>query len=166
VVKDSLDTGKCYQDTHLFERQNAYHIQMDSIWIGICKTWFTRPQMLSQYNLCSRNQRTRHWTALKKCDVVWNIPNVAYSCSVFLNLFFVTYFLYIHFKCYPESSLYPPPPPALLLYPPIPTSWPWHSPVLRHIKFAMPRGLSSQWWPTRPSSATYAARDTSSGGTG
>jgi hypothetical protein len=34
---------------------------------------------------------------------------------------------------------------------------------LGHIKFARPRGLSSQWWPTRPSSATYAARDTSSG---
>jgi hypothetical protein len=27
------------------------------------------------------------------------------------------------------------------------------------MKFARPRGLSSQWWPTRPSSATYAARD-------
>ena len=50
--------------------------------------------------------------------------------------------------------------------PPIPTSWPWRSPVLRHIKFARPSGLSSQWWPTRPSSATYAVRDTSSGDTG
>jgi hypothetical protein len=29
-----------------------------------------------------------------------------------------------------------------------------------------PRGLSSQWWLTRPSSATYATRDTSSGDTG
>jgi hypothetical protein len=56
-------------------------------------------------------------------------------------------------------------PPALLPYPPTPTSWPWHSPVLGHIKFARPRGLSSQWWPTRPFSATYAARDMSSGGT-
>jgi hypothetical protein len=27
-------------------------------------------------------------------------------------------------------------------------------------------GLSSQWWLTRPSYATYAARDMSSGGTG
>ena len=53
------------------------------------------------------------------------------------------------------------PPP--LPYPPIPTSWPWHSPVLRHIKFARPRGLSSQWWSTRPSSATYATRVQSSG---
>jgi hypothetical protein len=54
-------------------------------------------------------------------------------------------------------------PQPLLSYLPIPTSWPWSSPVLGHIKFARPRGLSSQWWPTRPSSATYAARDMSSG---
>jgi hypothetical protein len=26
------------------------------------------------------------------------------------------------------------------------------------------KGLSSHWWPTRPSSATYATRDTNSGG--
>jgi hypothetical protein len=77
---------------------------------------------------------------------------------------FIRYFLHLHFKCYPESPLYPHP--TLLPYPPTPTSWPWHSPVLGHIKIARPRGLSSQWWPTRPSSATYADRDTSSGGTG
>jgi hypothetical protein len=39
-------------------------------------------------------------------------------------------------------------------------------PLYCHIKFAIPRGLSSQWWLTRPSSTTYAARDTSSWGTG
>jgi hypothetical protein len=78
--------------------------------------------------------------------------------------FLIRYFLYFHFKCYPESPLYPPP--TLLLYQPTPTSWPWHSPVLGHIKFVRPRGLSSQIWPTRPSSATYAARDMSSGSTG
>jgi hypothetical protein len=33
-----------------------------------------------------------------------------------------------------------------LPYPPTPTSWPWCSPVLRHIKFARPMGLSLQWW--------------------
>jgi hypothetical protein len=75
---------------------------------------------------------------------------------------FIRYFLYMHFKCYLKSSLYPLP--ILLPYPPTPASWSWHSPVLEHIKFATPRGLSSQWWPTRPSSATYAARDMSSGG--
>jgi hypothetical protein len=53
-----------------------------------------------------------------------------------------------------------------LPYPPTPTSWPWRSPILGNIKFARPRGLSSQWWPTRPTSDTYAARDTISGGTG
>jgi hypothetical protein len=64
------------------------------------------------------------------------------------------------------SRKYPITPPLssiLLPYPPTPTSWPWHSPVLGHKKFARPRGLSSQWWPTRPSSAIYASRDTSSG---
>jgi hypothetical protein len=64
-------------------------------------------------------------------------------CFVFCSRgFCIRYFLYIHFKCYPKSSLYPPP--ALLPYSPTPTSWPWHSPVLGHIKFARPRGLSSQ----------------------
>ena len=36
------------------------------------------------------------------------------------------------------------PPPALLPYPPTPASWPWHSPELGNIKFAILRGLSSQ----------------------
>jgi hypothetical protein len=77
--------------------------------------------------------------------------------------FFIRYFIYIHFKFQMLSRKFPIPSPCLLPYPPTPTSWPWRSPVLRHIKFAIPRGLSSQWWPIRPSSATYAARDTSSG---
>ena len=53
--------------------------------------------------------------------------------------------------------------PSSLPSPRTPISWPWHSPILGHIKFAIPRGLSSQWWLTRPSSDTYAARDMSSG---
>jgi hypothetical protein len=55
---------------------------------------------------------------------------------------FIRYFLHLHFKCYLKSPLCPPP--TLLPYPPTPTSWPWHSPVLGHIKFARPRGLYSQ----------------------
>jgi hypothetical protein len=73
----------------------------------------------------------------------------------------IRYFLHLHFKCYPKS----PPDPHPLPYPPTPTSWPWRSPVLGHIKFARPRGLSSQCWPTRPSSTAYASRDTRSGDT-
>jgi hypothetical protein len=70
--------------------------------------------------------------------------------------FLIRYFPYLHSHCYPKSPPYPPPP--------TPTSWPWHSPVLRHIKFAWPMGLSFHWWLTRPSSDTYEARDTSSRG--
>jgi hypothetical protein len=33
---------------------------------------------------------------------------------LFFFHFFIRYFLYLHFKCYPESSLYPPPHPAPL----------------------------------------------------
>jgi hypothetical protein len=55
------------------------------------------------------------------------------------SFIFIRYFLYLHFKCYPESSLYPPS--ALLPYPPTPTSWPWHSPALGHIKFGRPRAF-------------------------
>jgi hypothetical protein len=51
--------------------------------------------------------------------------------------FLIGYFLHLHFKCYSQSSLYPPP--ALLPNPPTPASWPWHSPVLGHIIFARPR---------------------------
>jgi hypothetical protein len=53
--------------------------------------------------------------------------------------------------------------PYSLPYTPTPTSWPWRSPVLGHIKFAWPMGHSFHWWATRPSSDSYAARDTSSG---
>jgi hypothetical protein len=35
-------------------------------------------------------------------------------------------------------------PPTLLPYPPTSTSWPWPSPVLGPIKFAIPKCLSSQ----------------------
>jgi hypothetical protein len=59
-----------------------------------------------------------------------------------------------------QKSPRPSPP---LPYQPTPTSWPWHCPILKHIKFARPRGLSSQRWPTRPSSDAYAAGDMSSG---
>ena len=79
----------------------------------------------------------------------------------FFFQFFIRYFLHLHFKCYPKSPLYPLP--TLLPYPPTPT-WPWRSTVLGHIKFARPRGLSSQWWLTRPSSATYGTRNKVHGG--
>jgi hypothetical protein len=63
--------------------------------------------------------------------------NFLFSFSIFIR-----YFCHLHFKCYPEIPLYPPP--ALLPYLPTPTSWPLCSPVLGHIKFARLRGLSFQ----------------------
>jgi hypothetical protein len=73
---------------------------------------------------------------------------------------FFRYFIYISNAIPKVPNTLPHP----LPHPPTPTSWPWPSPILRHIKFAWPMGFSFHWWPTRPSSDTYAARDTSSGG--
>jgi hypothetical protein len=84
---------------------------------------------------------------------------------IFLFLAFCCYFLLGIFLIYISNAIpkvphtHPPP----LPYPHTPPFWPWHSPVLGHIKFASPMGLSFQWWLTRPSLDTYAARDKSSG---
>jgi hypothetical protein len=45
-----------------------------------------------------------------------------------------------------------------LPYPTTSTSWSLHSPVLKHIHFARPMGLSFHLWPTSSSSDTYAAK--------
>jgi hypothetical protein len=91
----------------------------------------------------------------------WNLSICVWKpCkSFFFFNFFITYFPQLHFQCYPKS---PPYPPHSLIHP-FPLFWPWRSPVLRHIKFACPMGLSFQWWPTRSSFDTYAARVKSSG---
>jgi hypothetical protein len=52
-------------------------------------------------------------------------------------LFFIRYFLHLHFKCYLESLLYLLP--ALLPNPLTPAFWPQNSPVLGYIIFARPR---------------------------
>jgi hypothetical protein len=78
--------------------------------------------------------------------------------------FFLKYFYWVFssFTFLMLSQKSPIPSPQLP-YPPTPTFWPWHSPVPGHIKFASPMGLSFQWWPTRPSFDTYAARVKSPG---
>jgi hypothetical protein len=86
-----------------------------------------------------------------------------YLCSLAAVIFFIRYFLHLHFKCYPQS----------ILYTPCPAPQPTHS---QFLALAFPctaaydlrntKGLSSHWWPTRPFSATYAARDTALGATG
>jgi hypothetical protein len=83
---------------------------------------------------------------------------------LFIYLLLGIYFIYISNAITKVPHTLPPPP--RLSHPPSPTSWPWHSPVLRHIRSARKMVLSFHWWPTRPSTDTYAARDLSSGGGG
>jgi hypothetical protein len=100
------------------------------------------------------------------CCSCWVIPpafHSFYSFFHFIIIIIIRYLFHLHFQCYPKSSPHPPRP---LPHPPTPTSWPWCSPVLRHIRSARPMGLSFHWWPTRPSTDTYAARATSYWGGG
>jgi hypothetical protein len=52
-------------------------------------------------------------------------------------IFFIRYFLHLHFKCYRQNPLYPHP--SLIPNPPTPDSWPWHSSVWGHMIFTTPR---------------------------
>jgi hypothetical protein len=65
-----------------------------------------------------------------------------FFCARWLCLFFLLDIFLFTFQML--SRKFPIPYPCLLPYPPTPTSWLWCSPVLEHIKFARPRGLSSQ----------------------
>jgi hypothetical protein len=75
----------------------------------------------------------------------------------FFTLIFIRYFLYYISNAIPKVPNIPPF--SLLPYPPTPTSWPFPSPLLGHIKFAITGDISSQWWLTLTFSATYAATD-------
>jgi hypothetical protein len=167
VITEKQNAPQCFLQN--FSHQCILRLSRDSLWtyvsICICTHMFLR---MFKKCVCVAEDQIPGLTYARHGQYNWAaIFNSQKRIFIFFNFYlfiFIRYFLYIHFKCYPESSLYPPS--ALLPYPPTPASWPWHSPVLGHIKFPIPRGLSSQWWLTRPSSATYAARDMSSGGTG
>jgi hypothetical protein len=74
----------------------------------------------------NEERRKEHW-------------NFLFFFLFFLKIiFFITYFPQLHFQCYPKS------PPSFPHSPthPFPFFWPWRSPVLGHIKFVCPMGLS------------------------
>jgi hypothetical protein len=75
---------------------------------------------------------------------VRNQTYVRKTKTVFFFLFFIIYFLYLHFKCYPLSLFSLPKPPiaspySLITNPSSPVFWPWHSPTLGHLAFTGPR---------------------------
>ena len=80
----------------------------------------------------------------------------------YLFIFYIFYYIFssITFPMLSQKSPIPSPHFPTNTFP---FFWPWRSPVLGHIQFACPMGLSFQWWLTRPSFDTYAARDKSSG---
>jgi hypothetical protein len=111
----------------------------------------------------------QNWAGLIDGVVLWVKLSLSHQFTVkthklvnkdiFFYFFFkLGIFLVYIFNAIPKVPHTHPPMP----YPPTAPFWPWRSPVLGHIKFASPMGLSLQWWPTRPSFDTYAAKDKSS----
>jgi hypothetical protein len=85
--------------------------------------WERQPQILSGVALAC-------WTNLRNSLREFCVSTLRFSTclpmfSYISILVFIRYFLHLHFKCYPESPLYPSP--ALIPNPPTPASWPWHS---------------------------------------
>jgi hypothetical protein len=75
----------------------------------------------------------------------YKLSPLAHSKRMCRMYFFILFLLDI-FIIYISSAISKVPytlPPALQPNPPTPTSWPWRSPVLGHIKFVISKGLSS-----------------------
>jgi hypothetical protein len=88
-------------------------------------------------------------------------PGSSFIYFYLFLIFLLGIFLFYISNAIPKDTHTLPPPhspthPLPLFGPGVPLYW-------GHMKFACPMGLSFQWWPTRPSFDTYAARVKSSG---
>jgi hypothetical protein len=119
----------------------SYH-RRDGFFILFCSVYLERLQRWKTDMGGQRNERD--WGTW--CKIHKELRNVVFLNYVFSSITFPM----LSQKSPPPSS--PPP----LPYSPTPIFWPWRSPVLGHIKFAWPMGLSFQWWPTRPSFDVFA----------
>jgi hypothetical protein len=110
-----------------------------------------KPCMVAHtYNPCAEEVGTRRSLGLINC-LAW--PNqcapspserfVSVIMIVMIPFLIFLLRIFLNYICndIPKVPHTLPPP---LPYPPIPTFWPWRSPVLGHIKFACPMGLSFQ----------------------
>ena len=113
--------------------ENAVTLQIS----GYSFFYNNKSQSRSRYSKLCMYEEISIWDS--PCQLCYKIllQNSVSKITLFKNTFsflfysfFIRYFLYLHFKCYPESSLYPPLPPPCspthplpLLGPGIPLYW-------------------------------------------
>jgi hypothetical protein len=89
------------------------------------------------YNFYLKQTKDKH------LEIIW---------KMYFSLFLLRIFLNYISNAIPKVPHTLPPPTSLPTHSHL--FWPWRSPVLGHIKFVCPMGLSFQWWLTRPSLLT------------
>ena len=136
-LQGRLCTGKFYISLNDFYCMSLFVCTWGVCIRGICMSHYTRESHFSP-SYYEGPAKPYCWSLRFTVDF-W------YFLFVFLFLIFSNFLLGIFLiyisNAIPKSPLYPSP--ILLPYPPTPTSWPWCSPVLGHIKSARPRDLSS-----------------------
>ena len=113
-------------------------IPVRSFWRGEERRFLPSPPQSSQLTYCTIYQ-CQSQTIGPRCLLL----EFDFLIDFLLLLFFIRYFLYLHFKCYPFSQFplqkFHIQHPQLLPNPPTPASWLWHSPILGHRTFTRPR---------------------------
>ena len=110
---------------HTFNLAPVRHRQAD-FWVGghpgLQSEFQDSQTRATQRNPASKNpktnKQTNKQTTSKPPPPKETLHIQKFSANVLTLVFLIRYFLYLYFKCYPNSSQYLPP--ALLPYPPIP----------------------------------------------
>jgi hypothetical protein len=126
VPNFSASSGRCQDTIQVF----TCHFYIFPSFLSILMGFFLLCGLFSFISPFSQSMSYPSHFLLYRTILVW-------VNFIFFNILLGIFLIYI-------SNATPKVPHTLhhpLPYPPTPTFWPWHSPVLEHIKFASPMGL-------------------------
>jgi hypothetical protein len=107
--------------------------------------WWLSPPAQHNWDCCFSGCSSKR--NLLNCETLF----FSLSGFIFISFFYIFYYIFSSITFPMLSQKSPTPSPHHFPTHPFPCFWPWRSPVLGHIQFACPMGLSLQWWPTKPS---------------
>jgi hypothetical protein len=139
----SLGSTSTHPNSLLSTRARVSEHESEVLCVLLCVTGSLLPRTFlvahtNSLSLCRVALPTSNGATQPNATVrqLWALLSDHFLFIIIIFLFFYYVFSSITFPMLSQKS--PPP----LPYPPIPIFWPWHSPVLGHITFAWPMGLS------------------------